>query len=203
MIIQNKYGDGATTAMQDIVFFIAAFFFLMFALSVIYMNTKQPDAKKVDVIADFRVTTSWDKDSLSDVDTWLEDPQGHLVSYISKADGLMHLDRDDIGQNDDIIHLPNGDIIKYSENRENITIRGIVPGEYILNLHMFNSNGDIFPVKVKTVLYNVRQGHEEHSETVEFSFDGEEITAFRFTLTIEGEVTNINRLEKKYIGVSR
>lgn len=203
MTNQNKYGDGATTSMQDVLMFIGLFFCMMFILAVMYMNVKQPDAKKVNMIADFMVTTSWEKEAICDVDTWLQDPQGHLVYYRRKADGLMHLDRDDIGQNDDIVTLPNGDVIKYSENRENITIRGIVPGEYILNLHMFNSNGQTFPVEVKVLLYNVKEGKEEHTEIVTLKHNGQEITAFRFTLTMEGKVTNINKLEKKFIGVGR
>lgn len=199
-MIQNKYGDGATTAMQDVLMFIGLFFCLMFIMAVMYMNTKNPDAKKVKLIADFRITTSWDKDYPCDIDTWLADPQGHLVYFGRKEDGLMHLDRDDIGFSDDIIILPNGDIIKYSENRENITIRGIVPGEYVLNIHMYNSNGSGFPVTAKVVLFNVKNGKEEHSETLEFQLEGEEITAFRFTLTPDGRVININRLGKKFIG---
>ncbi len=203
MINQNRYGDGASTAMQDIIFFIAAFFFLMFSLAIIYMNVEQPDAKKVNVIADFRITASWDKEAICDVDTWLADPQDHLVYYRRKADGLMHLDRDDIGQNDDIVTLPNGDVIKYSENRENITIRGIVPGEYILNIHMFNSNGQKFPVEVKVLLYNIKEGKEEHTEIVILKHEGEMVTAFRFTLTLDGKVTNINKLQKNFIGIAR
>lgn len=200
MTTQNKYADDGTMSLLDLVLFMAAFFFLMFSLSIIYMNVKQPDAEKVKLVAAFRITTSWDNDDPCDIDTWLADPSGHLVMWGRKEDGLMHLDRDDIGHSDDTVTLPNGDIIKYSENRENITIRGIIPGEYVLNLHMYNDNGAKFPVDAKVVLFNVKESREEHSETVGFKFNGEEKTAFRFTLTASGKVININRLQKKYVG---
>ncbi len=167
------------------------------------MSKKEPDSKRVDVRAHFIITTSWDKEINSDIDTWLQDSAKHLVFYRSKTDGLMDLDRDDTGNNNDTIILLNGDVIKYSENRENIMIRGIVPGEYILNLHMFNSNGAKFPIGAQVVLYDVKQGIEIKRETVIFKREGEEITAFRFTLSSDGKVSNINKLEKKFIGIVR
>ena len=195
----NKYGDAGITAFLDIVMFLGLFFAMMFIVSIIYMNKKEPDAKKVDIRAEYIITLSWDKEVKSDIDLWLEDPANNLVFYQRKTDGFMALKRDDIGHSDDTVTLPNGDVIKYSENRETITIRKVIPGEYICNVHMFNSNGVKFPIEATVVLHNIREGKEIHRETVVFKRNGEEITAFRFTLG--NGVKNINRLEKKYVGV--
>ena len=51
----------------------------------------------------------------------------------------MHLDRDDLGDKNDKIYLPDGSMIKVPQNQELLTIRGIVPGEYVLNIHMYSS----------------------------------------------------------------
>ena len=60
-------------------------------------------------------------------------------------DGLLHLDRDDYGTSNDRVVGPDGEPIEFEYNEEIVTIRGIVPGEYTLNLHLFQYIGKFHP----------------------------------------------------------
>jgi hypothetical protein len=51
----------------------------------------------------------------------------------------MYLDKDDLGFANDIVKNVNGTVTKVNINREVVTIRGIIPGEYIINAHYYSS----------------------------------------------------------------
>ena len=108
----------------------------LFALSFVLIN---PSKKKnnVRMKAEFMITTTWPRDLDDDVDMYVEDPQGNLVAFMRREEGLMHLDRDDLGNRNDTIQTPFGEIT-YPENRESVTIRGSLPGEYVINVHMYH-----------------------------------------------------------------
>ena len=57
-----------------------------------------------------------------DVDTYVEDPSGNLVAFMRREEGLMHLDRDDLGKRNDSV-LPDYGVVEYTENRELVTLR--------------------------------------------------------------------------------
>ena len=63
-------------------------------------------------------------------------PNGETVSYLKKDAGWLHLDRDDQGIINDVVTIDGEEII-YPINREVVTLRGIIPGEYILNLYLY------------------------------------------------------------------
>ena len=48
---------------------------------------------------------------------------------------LEETDQDDLGYVNDIVMNMDGTITKVNINREVVTIRGIVPGEHIINVH--------------------------------------------------------------------
>jgi len=129
------------------------------------------------------------------VDTYVEDPNGKLVFFRRREDGLMHLDRDDVGWKNDKIKTPTG-YVEYKENREIVTIRGIVPGEYTVNAHMYSKVTD-GPTKVKIRLEKVNPYRVITVTEFELEAVGREKTAFRFRLNKDGEVTELNNLEKK------
>jgi hypothetical protein len=51
----------------------------------------------------------------------------------------MYLDKDDLGFANDIVKNVDGTITKVNINREVVTIRGIIPGEYIINAHYYSA----------------------------------------------------------------
>ena len=81
------------------------------------------------------------------------DPNGEIVSYLKKDAGWLHLDRDDQGIINDKVLINNKEVI-YPLNREVVTLRGIIPGEYIVNLYLYENKSNL-PVDVKIKIERV------------------------------------------------
>ena len=114
----------------------------------------------------------------------------------------MMLDRDDRGSANNTITV-DGRKITSSFRQEIVSIRGIIPGEYIVNVHYFlATKGGPIPVVVKT---------EKINPTVEtVSYDqinlermGEEKTAVRFKLAANGNVIDVNHRPKSLLQLTR
>lgn len=185
----------------DLLFNSLLAFTLLFLITILFLN---PPAKKgiIDPKAEFIVTIKWDDSSPDDVDTWVKGPKGGVVWFRNSEVGLIHLDRDDRGIAKDSI-LVNGETIINPLNQEVVTIRGNVPGEYIFNVHYYNSkslrqaNVEVRAVKVNPQLDVVYYG------TLVLENKGDEKTAVRFTIDAEGNVTNVNTLFKSIVEVNK
>ncbi|NGO54169.1 hypothetical protein [Allomesorhizobium camelthorni] len=118
----------------------------------------------------------------TDIDLWLTGP-GELVpvGYSNKGGVLFDLLRDDLGDRPDATPL----------NYENAYSRGIVAGEYIVNVHCYRCS--VVPQKVDVEISintgDNRKGARPVATTaVELRVNGEEKTALRFRLDADGRV---------------
>jgi len=159
------------------------------------INIEKQD-KNSESKAEFIITIKWPNEINNDVDAYLEDPIGNLVYFRRKEDGLMHLDRDDLGFANDIIHTPTS-TIKYNENREIVSIRGIIPGEYILNIHMYAMR-DKKETPIEVRIDKINPFSTIYLKETELNEQGEEQTICRFVLDERGWVKSINNLEKSF-----
>ena len=118
--------DHIGIAFTDLLFNALLSFVVMFVLAVLLIN---PVAKSgaVDPKAEFLITLTWPEGRREDVDLYVEDPAGELVWFRSREAGLMHLDRDDLGERNDMIEV-SGRRIANPLNQETVSIRGILPG---------------------------------------------------------------------------
>jgi hypothetical protein len=176
-------------------------FGVLLRLSVLEAKTESHDTQiKSGTL--FVIKVDWPGTSGDDVDTYVADPDRHLVYFRRLQDGLMNLERDDTGLQSNTVKLPDGTAVVSAFNEEVVDIRGIIPGEYIVNVQMYRkSNSD--PTDVGISLYKVAGGRliKAHDEAVTLKEKGDEVTAFRFTLTKDGDVLDINRLPKRFLGV--
>jgi len=205
---RSERGDNdAGDAFTDLLFNALLGFVFMFSVAVIFMN---PIAKtgSIETKAEYLITVTWPEGNPSDVDTWTQDPAGNLTWYASKEAGLMHLDRDDTGTTRDVITV-NGVTVANPLNQEIVAIRGVVPGEWTVNVQLYAYDpGDLasagapdppIPVSVKVEKVNpvVRV---VFYDTVELRGQGDEATAVRFTIKPDGDITDVNQLPKKLYG---
>ena len=72
------------------------------------------------------------------MDVWVEDPKGQLVWFRAPEVGLLHQDRDDRGPVNDTIRI-GAEEIQNPMNQELVTLRGVVTGEYVVNLHYYGA----------------------------------------------------------------
>ena len=140
----------STIGFIDILFNILvgiAFLFIV-AFVLIKPESKQEDFERK---AEFVITMSWEDKRIEDMDLWVQDPSGNQVSYRAPQINFMHLDKDDLGRRNDTVEVA-GKQVTVEINREVVTIRGISPGEYIVNSHMYSNHG--MPVMVDGKLQN-------------------------------------------------
>lgn len=190
---------GCTTSFLDLLFNMLLAFTALFVLSFALINqSKESSKSNVEVKAEYIISISWPEDLDYDIDIYVQDPLDNLVCFKRREEGLMHLERDDLGHRNDMVQTPRGPVA-YNVNKEYVTLRGFHPGEYVVNVHAYrvpeNSRCkvtvtvDKINPKVQTIL----------SGTVELNGPGDEKTVGRFTLGKDGEMTGSNNLFKKLV----
>jgi len=186
-MIRRKGKYHSHTSFLDLLFNTLVGFVMLFIIAFLLIS---PIKKKKDIEqkAEYVITVTWPNGFKDDVDTWLLDPAEKLLSFRSKEVGLMHLDRDDLGHLNDNQYVPGVGRINYPYNREITTIRGIMRGEYVLNIHMYRKAGTT-PVPVTVTLEKLNPTVTLiYSTTQILSVKWEEKTIIRFTLDPDGEV---------------
>ena len=148
----------------------------------------------------FAIVAEWSDASADDVDLHVRDPAGNTAFFNARDVGLMHLEHDDQGTLSDQAQTIGGKVI-VAKNEERVVIRGIIPGEYVVNLHMYNKR-DTKPTAVTVRLVRLK-GVDSEVIRKERTLPnrGDERTAFRFTLSEDGSVSNINELSRSILGV--
>lgn len=195
----NRYRRYQSDPFTDLLFNALLGFTFLFLVAIMFMN---PEAKSgiIDPKAEYILTITWEDNNPDDVDVWVEDPDGRVVWFRNPEAGLLHLDRDDRGLVNDTI-LVNGKELQNPLNQEVVTIRGVVKGEYIVNLHYYATETEK-PVAVEVRLVKVNPALEiVYYDTVTLEKIGTEKTAFRFRINIDGKVSNINFLPKQLVSI--
>ena len=181
----------------DLLFNALLGFTYLFLLAIMFMN---PVAKKgiIDPKAEYIITVAWPDNNPDDIDTWVEDPKGNVVWFRNREAGLIHLDRDDRGTANDTIEV-NGTKIQNPLNQEVVTIRGVVPGEYVVNLHYYATETSS-PVRATVKIAKVNPALEivYYGETI-LNEKGDEKTAVRFSIDEGGSVGSISHIEKSIV----
>ena len=177
---------------------VIAFLFFIALLAV------SPDSKegKIDSKAEFIITLDWPDNHPDDLDLFVQDPAGNIAWYRHREAGFLTLDRDDRGGANDFI-IVNGKKIPSPIREEIVTVRGIVSGEYTVNVSHFQATtGQPVAASVKVQKLN---------PTAQVIFDnklmldhgGDEKTALRFRLDTEGKVIDVHQRPKSLLETFR
>ncbi|NIN35987.1 MAG: hypothetical protein GWO08_15695 [Gammaproteobacteria bacterium] len=183
----------------DLLFNALLGFTFLFLVAILFMN---PEAKSgiIDPKAEYIITVTWEDNSPDDIDTWIEDPDGNVIWFRNPQAGLLHLDRDDRGMVNDFITV-NGEEIVNPLNQEVVTIRGVVKGEYVVNIHYYATETSK-PVDVTVRLDKVNPKLEViYYDTVTIEQKGDERTVLRFKIGREGKISDINFLPKSIVTI--
>ena len=193
----------SNVAFTDLLFNIVVGLAFLFLLAFILMN---PIAKEKDVEekSDFIIVLTWDDESGDDIDLWVRDPLGHILSFRNRGVGMMHLDRDDLGLSNDKVKGADGKIVYVYRNKEVVSLRGYSEGTYLVNVHVYNKklwkDGKMHRSNIKVELIKLNP----YSEVVQAEFvavgRGQEFTAFHFTLNADGEVIELSNDREPIIG---
>ena len=201
----NKSKYVSNVAFTDLLFNIVVGLAFLFLLAFILMNPIAKD-KDIEEKSDFIVILTWDDESGDDIDLWMRDPLGNILSFKNREDALMHLDRDDLGLSNDKVQLPDGKIEYVYRNKEVASLRGTHEGEYLVNVHVYNKkpwkDSSIRPSNIRVELIKLNPYSEVTQAEFIGSKRGQEFTAFHFTLDEDGEVIGIRDEREPLIGAS-
>ena len=128
------------------------------------------------------VEVTWPPELDTDIDLWVQGPGDIPVGYSNKGGGLFNLLRDDLGHVLDVSGL----------NYEVAYSRGVQPGEYVVNVHLYRNLEAPYPLGA-TVVASVKRKVGESAvqlvtTKVALGREGQELTAFRFRLDEQGNL---------------
>ncbi len=187
-----RFRHYTTDPFIDLLFNTLLGFTFLFLVTVIFVN---PEASKgrVDLKAEYIISVTWPDDLADDIDLWVRDPLGNTVSYLQKDAGWLHLDRDDRGEVNDTIVVEGREVV-YPINQEVVTIRGVVTGEYVVNLYYYTATSPT-PVEALVKVERVNPTLQTvFAEKLTLTGQDSERTAVRFSLDEDGRLTDLNKL---------
>jgi hypothetical protein len=173
---------------------VVAFLFFVAFLAI----AQQKEDGKVDSKAEFFISMTWPDDHRDDFDLFVQDPVGNVVWYRRRDIGFMSLERDNRGSANDFM-LVGGEKVRSSARQELVSIRGIVAGEYTVNVYHFSAQTDSpVPVTVTVDKLNPRVSVVA-KRTLEMAGARVERTAARFTLDAKGDVVSTSNVERSVL----
>ncbi len=167
-------------------------FLLVFIAIFLLIKIKSDKDPSVSPNVVYQIIMDWDGKSKSDVDLWVVDPQDHTVSFKSREGGegsLCSLARDDLGKRGDVFNKDK--VIEV--NQEIISIRGLVPGEYIVNCHYYKKEEKL-PERITAKLVKIKPFKVVISTEKVLLKDGDEKTFFRFRVDADNNIIETNEL---------
>jgi len=189
--MMRKYSNNL--AFTDLLFNLLIGFTSLLLIAFLLINPIAEEGK-IDPQTEFLITMTWDHDSGVDLDLWVKGPTGTIVGFPSKDGRYMVLERDDLGNANDIYEV-NGETMVIARNIETLMINAIVPGEYHVSVHNYNMNyedeSEEYPTPVMVDLMDMRPYSMLMTRETRVYFK-EEKSIFSFMVDDEGNIYDIN-----------
>jgi len=217
LTIVNNSRFKSMTAFLDMLWILLAGFGAMFIIAFLMI---QPPAKNADVIkkAEYIIVLEWQHEVTDDIDLWVMNPRGEIVSFRNKSSGFMNLEKDDLGGSNDTVTDEYGNIITIELNREIVTLRGVIAGEYQVMLHVFSrkyirvedihgeeqEGTNAAAIREFTVeIIKINPYEVVYKRTGNYTERGQEISLVRFTVNSDADFIMFNNLDSGFIRSSR
>lgn len=178
----DEFDDSTTdTVFRDVILLALVGFVAIVIMLLPHIEKQKDETEDHKAPGHVIVEMHWPSDMPVDVDLWVKAPRATPVGFWNQGNDIFNLLRDDLGVEGDATE----------ENYEISYSRGIRPGEYIVNVHMYGvvPPGLVVPV---TVVVSVRAKYDSARQilktTVKLRQRNQEETAYRFRLTSEGEL---------------
>jgi len=186
-------GDDADIVFRDLIMLTLTGFVTVAVLMLPHVNAKSAQSSQDTAPpGNVMIEANWPPDHDSDVDLWVQAPGDVPVGYSNKGGAVFNLLRDDLGHQLDLSGL----------NYESSFSRGIIPGGYTVNLHLYRNRARTPEVPV-TVVVSVKPKADLPARQIlmtklALQREGEERTVFRFDLTESGALVpgSVNSLQR-------
>jgi hypothetical protein len=193
-----REGIGTHLAYRDLLLVVLGAVLAVLVAVLPHQNPKAKAAQEAGLVnppGNVVVDVKWSDGTPFDVDLWVEGPGDVPVGYSNKGGRLFNLLRDDLGVQGDFL----------SENYESAFSRGVVAGEYVVNLHLYRGNpppGGL-AVDVQVSVKGPSSGNNGMTPILKarsvLHALGEELTVVRFRLDERGTLVSgsVSRVLKK------
>ena len=175
--------ESSDTVFRDVIMLALAGFVAIVIILLPHLNPPGKAVKTATPPGNVIVELRWPDSLNTDVDLWVKGPRDVPVGYSNQGGLIFNLLRDDRGR--------EGDATK--DNYEITYSRGILKGEYIVNVHMYGPLPPNTTVPV-TIVVSVRQKFDNTRQIlqtmVNLNHHHQEETAFRFRLTRDGDLVD-------------
>ncbi len=164
---------------RDLLMALLVVYMAMAVLALVAVTQSKTTAAAVSP-GNIMVQLWWTPGTDADVDLWVEAPGDTPIGYSNRSGKTFNLLRDDTGRGSDAM----------SQNYELAVGRGTPAGEYTVNAHLYRSRDRQVPleVRVSVTVQNGGEPVEILAESLLLTHEGDEQTAFRFTLSDQGEL---------------
>ena len=182
---------GMNVSFRDMLFLLVFAYLVIGAVALAHVRKKEDASNGTTPPGSLIVDLHWDDKIDADVDLWVQAPGDVPVGYSNKSGMIFNLLRDDLGHSGDPVSM----------NYEIAYGRGLWPGEYTVNAHLYRSADNHFPVPVLAKV-SVRGPDGEVNNVlrsqVQLDYVGQETTIFRFQLDDKGHLVpgSLNRVHK-------
>ena len=174
--------DDGGTVFRDVIM-LALLGFAAFVIMLLpHLNPPTTDAAAAEPPGNVLVEVRWADEVDADVDLWVEAPGDRPVGYSNKSGRLFNLLRDDLGHSNDATAL----------NYEVAFSRGVRPGPYTVNLHLYRNRSGGLPIEA-TVVVRVKSDNDGplrlvSEKQITLTSVGQELTVVRFDLDSRGRL---------------
>jgi len=185
----DEFDDDSGTIFRDVTLLALAAFVAMVLMLLPFLNPGAEAESEADGITDpgnVIIELLWTPERDADIDLWVKAPQGIPVGFPNKGNAVVNLLRDDLGLFQDLTDI----------NYEIVYSRGIMAGEWIVNVQAYRLEDPIQPepVTVQVVVSVKREGEDRPTpileKEVELRYPRHETTVFRFALTGKGALVH-------------
>ena len=201
----NRGKYKSTVGFTDLLFNLLVGFVFLFIIAFILIN---PITKKADVPkkAEYMIVMEWPTEVADDIDLWVKDPEGNTVSFVKKENGYMNLEKDDLGHSNDMTVDEYGNKKIIYINREVITLRGTLKGQYQVAAHVYamrpwqaKTNIDVKDLIIKVKIIKINPYREMYIGDTNYSLKGQELSLVNFWLDKDGNFVKYNTLDNNII----
>lgn len=162
---------------------------IVMVISEVNTNKKQEDIQSD---AKFVMVLEWETDSTTDLDLWVQNPAGQRTGFRQRDVGGLFLDRDDMGSKQHfIVDMESGQVIPSPIRREIMNIVQPMPGEYIVNVHVYSKPMSTPSTHARVQIIEVEKNIKLYEGEHDFTYSGEEYTFARLTMSRDGKITQI------------
>ncbi len=185
------HADSSGTVFRDVLMLALLGFVAMVIMLLPHISKTQDETDEHTPPGNVVVEMYWPDELPVDVDLWVQAPNDVPVGFWNQGSQYFNLLRDDLGMVGDAS----------ARNYEVSYSRGILAGEYTVNVHMYGKipAGVVVPVRV---VVSVKARYDSLRQILQTSIElqrrNQEETAFRFRLTgdgvlVPGSVTTLRR----------